>query len=228
MSKNTVTKEAQFSTEVTRKTVHIGNGFWSFALAIFPRELAILVTIIALVVVLSMNPRIWNSAFEKMARENEKQMGFLLGPFIYVVMVMLLVITVDLRVAAAAFAILAFGDGFATLVGIRYGKHKIGNNKTVEGSLAFFIIGTLFVLLSFWIVHLIQPNPQPFSVFGFLSLPTNLNIALSTLILVFGSFLTTLVEIYGSKKIDDNILIPLTFTIIVLGLFNIVAALKIV
>ena len=53
-----------------------------------------------------------------------------------------------LTIASAACAVLTVGDALSTLVGKKYGKHKIIGKKTMEGSLAFFT-GSFFISLVF-------------------------------------------------------------------------------
>lgn len=48
-----------------------------------------------------------------------------------------------LPVASAAGAILAVGDSFSTLVGRKFGKHRITEHKSVEGTVAFFLSSVL-------------------------------------------------------------------------------------
>jgi len=52
-------------------------------------------------------------------------------------------------IASAACCMLAVGDSFSTLFGVRFGRHRIRRNKTLEGSLACllssFVTGLFFV-----------------------------------------------------------------------------------
>jgi len=52
-------------------------------------------------------------------------------------------------IASAACSMLAVGDSFSTLFGLKFGRHKIRKNKTLEGSLACFLgsfaVGLFFV-----------------------------------------------------------------------------------
>jgi len=63
------------------------------------------------------------------------------GGLAYVAGTLFLVSAVDLNFALGVIAILAFGDGFATLIGMS-GKHKlpINKRKTWEGTLAFALV----------------------------------------------------------------------------------------
>ena len=44
-----------------------------------------------------------------------------------------------LDVASASVTMLAVGDGLSTLVGMRFGRHRIVGNKTLEGSTVMFV-----------------------------------------------------------------------------------------
>jgi len=46
----------------------------------------------------------------------------------------------DKHIVMASLLYLAFGDAFAALIGRRHGKNKILNNKTIEGSIACFLV----------------------------------------------------------------------------------------
>lgn len=46
----------------------------------------------------------------------------------------------DKRVVMVSLLYLAFGDAFAALIGRHHGKNKIIKNKTIEGSLACFVV----------------------------------------------------------------------------------------
>ncbi len=50
------------------------------------------------------------------------------------------------KIAAASIAVLAIGDSASTLIGKKFGRHKISGNKTLEGSLGFFIFSFLILL----------------------------------------------------------------------------------
>jgi glycerol-3-phosphate acyltransferase PlsY len=52
------------------------------------------------------------------------------------------------HIASAACSMLAVGDSFSTLFGIKFGRHSIRKNKSLEGSLACFL-GSLAVGLFF-------------------------------------------------------------------------------
>lgn len=51
-----------------------------------------------------------------------------------------------LPVASAAVIIVTVGDGFSTLIGRKFGRHRILGRKTLEGSIAMFIFSLSAVL----------------------------------------------------------------------------------
>ncbi len=105
------------------------------------------------------------------------------------------------------FGPLAGGDGFADMVGRKWGKHKfkIFAEKSVEGSIAMFIFSILFTygLLSiYWLIV------DQLSAWGSIS-PIALFIPIITVSLV-----TTIVEILSPKNLD-NLLIPIAAFIVI-------------
>ena len=88
----------------------------------------------------------------------------------------------DVRIASASLFIMSLSDSLASLIGKTYGKLSIFE-KTIEGSIVFFII-TVLILLWF-------------------NFPSDkiLYVAISC----------TFVELVSNRiKIDDNLLVPLT------------------
>lgn len=51
-----------------------------------------------------------------------------------------------LNIASAAVLILAVSDSLSTIVGIKFGKHKVLGNKTLEGIIVFFFSGFLSLI----------------------------------------------------------------------------------
>lgn len=83
------------------------------------------------------------------------------------------------EIVLAALCAVVYGDGFATIIGIKFGKHEIVENKSVEGTLACFIACAIFL-------HAVYP----FSIFR----------------VIFVAFVATMVELL---PIDDNLGMPL-------------------
>ncbi|WP_026735418.1 diacylglycerol/polyprenol kinase family protein [Fischerella sp. PCC 9605] len=87
-----------------------------------------------------------------------------------------------------AMASLGWGDGFAPIIGSRYGrwKYKIFSDKTVEGSFSMFLFALAASIFFVWLI-----------------LPSELNISRIFLLAVIATF----VEGFSPKEVD-NIWIP--------------------
>lgn len=135
----------------TRKVVHIGVGNWIFIWPLtFANWYAILIPPLVLVARNYVSYR--RQVFKAMERKGETG-G--LGTVYYAISNAILAPTFQfLRapwVAATGVMLMAWADGFADIVGRRYGSHKyslMGSTKSVEGSLGFFIIGIVASVLT--------------------------------------------------------------------------------
>jgi dolichol kinase len=198
--------------EMKRKTIHISMGFLSFLLAIFPRWLSILCILIALFFILVIaRPTGWQRSFQAMAsRQRDIESGYLHGPLLYILMVLLAVVLYDLRIAATVFCIMAFGDGFANVIGSKFGKHRYHSfqDKSLEGFIAFITFAFIFGTVSFFLVSI---NPEITSWFAVLEIKTPSEIGLFNVIgaILIVSVISALIELLTSKKINDNISVPL-------------------
>ena len=65
----------------------------------------------------------------------------------YAIAVLLTILTVPKRAALIAIYTLAIADPLAAVVGIRYGRRRIAQNRSLEGSLAFFTATLAIALL---------------------------------------------------------------------------------
>jgi len=95
-----------------------------------------------------------------------------------------------LNIASAACIMLSIGDALSTLAGIKFGKHKILKNKSVEGSATLFI--TSLIISQFFV-------------------PLNLAI-IGSLTATFVELIPDMPSLKQLKKkslVDDNYLIPL-------------------
>ena len=138
--------------EYKRKAIHIAMGLWAFYPLLVTKYYALLICgLFLLLVLVVFREHRWKAAFDAMARTEDYGHGYLIGPLIYILAVMFCVGLYPPYIAAASFAIMAFGDGFATIVGRNFGKHKYRySDKSLEGSIGFLGFGfvmTLVVLL---------------------------------------------------------------------------------
>ncbi|MFX1318282.1 MAG: diacylglycerol/polyprenol kinase family protein [Promethearchaeota archaeon] len=56
--------------------------------------------------------------------------------------------------AVGAVMVAAIGDGMAAIIGMRFGKHRIGGNRTLEGALAGFLFGFLAFLPLWFLLNI--------------------------------------------------------------------------
>ncbi|MFW9991331.1 MAG: diacylglycerol/polyprenol kinase family protein [Candidatus Odinarchaeota archaeon] len=207
------------SVEFKRKLVHIGNGTWTFILPFIDRWLAILIVLVVIFLVGVLfrpgRPKPFEKIFYGMARENEIEIGFLKGPFLYVIMIFMLILFFDFRIAGAAFACMAFGDGFATLIGI-HGKIRIKDKKTLEGSLAFFIAGTVMSGLVFWLIEIFNTPDAKLAFIPILIIEKTFFNGLVVpflILLVIAVFIAMFLELFLYEYVDDNILVPVVMAV---------------
>ncbi|HJK86797.1 MAG TPA: hypothetical protein QKA08_03395 [Candidatus Megaira endosymbiont of Nemacystus decipiens] len=142
--------------------------------------------------------------FEFLLRADEKGAGSSKTGASYMFMGLLLTaILFPKGLAINAWLILIVSDSLAAIVGMRFAGYKIYNNKTLEGSIVFFISSVLISVFSyFWVAH--------YTAFA---------------VIIVSCFITTMVELFsGSKylKINDNFTIPLSYGLssILLNLFR--------
>jgi uncharacterized protein (TIGR00297 family) len=129
--------------ELLRKATHVGMGLIAFALRdLGPLRSAILAAA-ALVFNLFLLPRIGG---RRMWRQAEHASGSATGIILYPLAVLLLILVFyrRLEIAAAAWGLLAFGDGMATVAGMALGRRKLpwNRNKSWAGSIAYVLFGT--------------------------------------------------------------------------------------
>jgi uncharacterized protein (TIGR00297 family) len=176
--------------ELARKTVHVGMGAFSLLLRWLDWKQAAAVAALALVFNLFVLPRAGGG---HLMREDDLTRGFPIGVLLYPIVVLLLILAFreDLALAAAGWAFLAFGDGFATLAGIGLGRARLPWNarKSWAGSAAYVLAGGLGAIL----------------LFGFVArrAPSTVEIA----VLLFGALVGAAVESLPSE-LDDNLVAP--------------------
>ena len=198
--------------ETKRKTIHISMGFLTLLIALFPRWLSIICVLFALFfIIVIARPTMWRKSFEAMAsRQEDLESGYLYGPLLYILMVLFSVVFFDLRIAATVFGFMAFGDGFANVIGARFGKHRYQRfqNKSIEGFLAFITFAFISGTVAFFFVSF---NPEVTSWFPFLNIKNPEEIVTNYIILVIFivSVISATIELITSDKINDNISVPI-------------------
>ncbi|SDM61006.1 TIGR00297 family protein [Catalinimonas alkaloidigena] len=130
--------------ETWRKVVHIGMvGFACLIGRLSPLGISA-ACLLALAFNLIALPRLTQRALERPA---DRQRGFSIGLLAYPAILLLLSLIFFRQQVflAVGWGAMAFGDGCATLIGRRFGRHPLpwNRHKTWEGSLAFCLAGGL-------------------------------------------------------------------------------------
>ncbi len=181
--------------ETNRQIVHITMVGWAFLLRFISWPQAAVLGLTALLFNAFVLPHAGGRAI---FRPEDVRRGIPAGILVYPTAVLLLVLVFRSRldIVAAAWAILAVGDGAATLVGRRSGSTRIpwNRDKSWEGTAAFMLFGgAASVLLCWWT----QPNvAAPAPVWFVLGAPVLAAIA--------AAFVETI-----PVRLDDNLSVPL-------------------
>ena len=134
-----------------RKIIHIGIGnfvflWWMFEHAwVMEVFFAIPFAIILFLAMLKDN-KVANSALGDIS----KNKGHKQGLFLYVVSIVILIaLCFDAHWSAASIGIVAmtWGDGFGSIIGKKYGKHKSVNGKSIEGTLGVLLVTALVSII---------------------------------------------------------------------------------
>ncbi len=111
---------------------------------------------------------------------SQEQRGGLTGATYYLIGSFLCILLFDKTLAIVCLCFLTLGDLFAALIGKQWGRIKLFSRKSLEGSLACFIVCTAVALL----------------------------IGLHPIVAIVGALVATLIELLPTG-VDDNVTIPL-------------------
>ena len=202
----------------SRKIVHIGIGtIYMICLAFFANDPSarflgivtpgLFVIVFVLIGLGIIDNKYTRNFVEQMTRNNEPR-ELLKGIFYYGLISCLLanVLWTDNPLAISSLTILYGGDGFADLIGRRWGKHQYqlpwGRSRSFEGSAAFFIFGLI------WSVAFICY----FALIGWVKFEVVYALPAIVVICIFA----TVAEALSPRDLD-NLIIPITA--ILIGLF---------
>jgi len=191
----TKTKTPQFS-EDRRQSVHIAMGAFALLLRYIAWWEGLVLAGAAIAFNLFALPRI---AGPELYRDRESSRRFTSGIVLYPAAIfVLLYLFPDRRdIVAAAWGVLAFGDGMATIVGRRLEGPRIPWNreKTIAGSAALVLFGgAAGAFLCWWCRPVIVPPPYAWFTFGMPFVAALAAAAVETIPI----------------KLDDNVSVPVT------------------
>lgn len=194
------------NTEAKRKLVHVGSSGFALLLRWFTWWQGALCAVAALIFNVLILPRIGG---RNIYRDADHRRGYPIGIILYPISVLIIIFFCYKRlyVAAAAWGIMAWGDGFASIFGMKYGSTKIpwNSNRSYAGSLAFLIFGgAAAVFFTFWVW---KTPAQPWIWYA-IAIP------------LIGTFVAALIETIPSG-IDDNLTVPVASALFMLALYQI-------
>lgn len=178
------------SNEGSRKFIHISvSNWWIIAMIFFDNNIsaAIVPGLFVIINYISYKKQIFNA----MERDGSKKD---LGTVYYALSLLILsLITFKNKelsyIGALGILIMGYGDGFAAIVGVNFGNHKfkiLGNNKSIEGSLAMFAFSFMVSIIILYIF-----NPVNILLFSFML-----------------ALLSTALELFSPLGLD-NLTVPL-------------------
>ena len=151
--------------------------------------------------------------FDAIGEDEELQVGYLQGPYSYCLAITILTMIFaffqgKFAIPISAILIMMYADVLAAYVGRKYGKHhinipKIGNKRTLEGSLTFLVSSLAISILTFFFFGQILP--------GYSIILSTGNVFLLSILI---SFISTILELFSPSKYDD-LIVPLGSTLIV-------------
>lgn len=136
--------------EFTRKFIHVGVGFWGFVaywtldwwIVLIPPASFVLINLLSYKITL----------FKSMEIEDKSNLGTIYYPISLCVLLAAFWPKGMYEVALIGMMVMALGDGFASVIGEKWGKHRYRfwkREKSWEGSMAMFffaVVGTVLVL----------------------------------------------------------------------------------
>jgi len=106
----------------------------------------------------------------------------------------------DPHILTLTLLFLAFGDPIASFFGIRYGKDKIIGNKTLQGTMAAFVVCALISLIYFY-TH-------------------NLMIERLAIVVLLSGLIGAFAEIVPIGSLDDNLTFPVVSSLLLWVVFS--------
>ncbi|MBO5761929.1 MAG: phosphatidate cytidylyltransferase [Lentisphaeria bacterium] len=135
--------------------------------------------------------RLYGKLFGKMLRNEVKKGQWIVSGGAPVLAAALMVnILFSPVIAASSLAVMLTGDAAAALIGRKFGRRKLVNNKSLEGVISFVIAGFLAVSIVFFVTGI----PGKYFLWGFVAVAVG-----------------ALAELFQKQLIlDDNFTIPLS------------------
>jgi len=186
--------------EVARKTIHLSSISIPVIYYFISRDIALLLLVplftgFFLVELLkNFYPPVskwYHKTFDAMLRTHElEKKPYLNGATFITLGALILVLFFPKIIVVASFSMVSISDTFAAVIGKAFGKHRLGE-KSIEGTLAFFLSSLLIV-----------------------ALVPELNMLIGIVMAISATLTEAFIVRIGSFKIDDNLSIPLVSALV--------------
>ncbi|MCK4471616.1 MAG: phosphatidate cytidylyltransferase [Anaerolineae bacterium] len=141
-------KPGTYSTEFTRKVIHISVGMWAFGtVLLFQHWYFAIIPPLSFVILNYISYR--REIFKSVETGEKGNLGTVYFPISFVIIIYLFWESPHLLVASLM--PMTWGDALAAILGRRYGQRKysvLGSTRSVEGSLAMFLVSWLSTFLA--------------------------------------------------------------------------------
>ena len=185
-------KNLPYKQEVYRKFIHLSSSIIPISLLLFDITLirsiiVVLAVIFPLIDLLRQKNKVIKLVYNKFFSYVTRaiESNSITGATYVFIGAAIVAILFPPKIAEISLFIMSFSDSFAAIIGIKFGNTKL-LNKSLEGSTAFFIT-SLIILFAFGV---------------------------SPLLSLITAITATYVELIASPKLNDNIFIPLTASIV--------------
>jgi dolichol kinase len=202
-----------------RKAVHLFAGLSIFSSPYYTWEfwpVIIAGTLTLLVLLSSKKSKVkqLKELYDSIGEEAEEKVGYLQGPFHYCLSILVLITLFvifapdQLYFPIAGLLLMIISDTLASVIGKRYGKIKlkipwIKSERTLEGSLAFFISGFVLCFIAFTVIGVTNPITQ-----------TQISFDFAILLSFITSILAMIIEMISPSTWDD-LTVPVLTTLII-------------
>lgn len=204
----TVEDKISMGNEFKRKLIHLTSSSIGFFYLFNSKELTLSILVILFLITLSVDLlRYFSPAFNKFflsilrpilrGHEADFKKIVFTGSTCLLFSCIVCIYFFPKEIAVMAILILTICDTTAALIGKNFGKISY-HNKTVEGTITFFITGVVIVLLT-----------------------PKIKGSISEYLIAFFALLLASLSEFLLSKIDDNISVPLVFSIVYYTLFKI-------
>ena len=133
----------------TRKVVHIGVGTFVFVWWMFTENWVMLIFFTIPFAIILFFAMIKGNKISESKLGEISNNGHKTGLFFYAITITVLVLICSDHWTAASIGVIAmtFGDGFGSVIGKKFGRHKIINGKSAEGTFGVFAFTAVISLI---------------------------------------------------------------------------------